>query len=397
MKRYLNSKILPYETVGGSLKMAHCAMSNPESRHSSPLHIACGFGRLDIVDFLISKKADLNAKDKGGLAPLHNATCYGHKNVVQKLVQFTQKNETGQILDINIQDNWGYTALHEAVASSADRFEIAIILLQYGADDKIKDFKMMTALDVLHSNLPPNMQNDSKTKQVLEGSYKFDELLEMSKFPDPAQHKIFSELVTPLNVNKKSTCVRKSSLLHRAAGYNNIEAIKTLFSQQADPNIRDAQNHTPLHNAAIFGHSEAVEILLHNKADPNLLNQFQKTPLAEAISNQKECCFLPLLDYGAQMSGMSYPDLEIQYKMEIHAKAFKLKHAIKSNDIHEAKMILAGCKTQSYEQDLLFVKDVETGLPILQLCQALNHDLFDFFVTRLQSSKVLCVCQNRNH
>ncbi len=44
-----------------------------EGRHSTPLHFAAGYNRVGVVEFLLSKGADVHAKDKGGLVPLHNA------------------------------------------------------------------------------------------------------------------------------------------------------------------------------------------------------------------------------------------------------------------------------------------------------------------------------------
>ena len=52
-----------------------------DGRHSTPLHFAAGYNRVGVVEFLLSKAADVHAKDKGGLVPLHNACSYGHYEV----------------------------------------------------------------------------------------------------------------------------------------------------------------------------------------------------------------------------------------------------------------------------------------------------------------------------
>lgn len=36
-----------------------------------------GYNHLDVVEYLLETKANVNAKDKGGLVPLHNAASYG--------------------------------------------------------------------------------------------------------------------------------------------------------------------------------------------------------------------------------------------------------------------------------------------------------------------------------
>ena len=46
-------------------------------RKSTPLHFASGFGRKDIVEYLLHLNANVSAKDEGGLQPLHNACSFG--------------------------------------------------------------------------------------------------------------------------------------------------------------------------------------------------------------------------------------------------------------------------------------------------------------------------------
>lgn len=36
-----------------------------------------GYNHLDVVEYLLENRADVNAKDKGGLIPLHNASSFG--------------------------------------------------------------------------------------------------------------------------------------------------------------------------------------------------------------------------------------------------------------------------------------------------------------------------------
>jgi len=52
-----------------------------EGRLSTPLHFAAGYNRVGVVEYLLNHGADVHAKDKGGLVPLHNACSYGHYEV----------------------------------------------------------------------------------------------------------------------------------------------------------------------------------------------------------------------------------------------------------------------------------------------------------------------------
>ena len=65
-----------------------------------------GFGRKDVVEFLLGHGAKPDAQDDGGLIPLHNACSFGHSEVVSVLLQHGA--------DPNTRDNWNYTPLHEA-------------------------------------------------------------------------------------------------------------------------------------------------------------------------------------------------------------------------------------------------------------------------------------------
>lgn len=68
--------------------------------------IYVGFGRKDIVEFLLDAGADVHARDDGGLIPLHNACSFGHVEVTLSLLRHQA--------DVNARDNWNFTPLHEA-------------------------------------------------------------------------------------------------------------------------------------------------------------------------------------------------------------------------------------------------------------------------------------------
>ncbi len=53
---------------------------------------AAGYNRTRIVQLLLQHGADVHAKDKGGLVPLHNACSYGHFEVGRSICK--EKNLT---------------------------------------------------------------------------------------------------------------------------------------------------------------------------------------------------------------------------------------------------------------------------------------------------------------
>lgn len=64
-----------------------------------------GYNNYEVAEFLLESGADVNAQDKGGLIPLHNASSYGHLDIAALLL----KHNTV----VNATDKWGFTPLHE--------------------------------------------------------------------------------------------------------------------------------------------------------------------------------------------------------------------------------------------------------------------------------------------
>lgn len=71
----------------------------------------------------------MNARDKGGLIPLHNASSYGHLDVASILIQYGSS--------VNAVDKWGYTPLHEAAQKG--RTQLCALLLAHGSDPTIRN------------------------------------------------------------------------------------------------------------------------------------------------------------------------------------------------------------------------------------------------------------------
>ncbi|KAI7856371.1 prosome, macropain 26S subunit, non-ATPase, 10, isoform CRA_c [Circinella umbellata] len=85
----------------------------------TPLHWACSGGHGDIVDYLISKGALVNAIDDSGWSPLMITASAGHIGPTESLIK--------QGADLSLQNESGQTALH--YAASKNRIEIVKLLL----------------------------------------------------------------------------------------------------------------------------------------------------------------------------------------------------------------------------------------------------------------------------
>jgi len=92
-----------------SLIAANPSLVNVEGhQNTTPLHWAAAKGRKDVADFLISKKANLEAKDRYGFTPLLTAAQNGQKEVVELLlrhkanIEAKEKGDLGSGLTIDL-------------------------------------------------------------------------------------------------------------------------------------------------------------------------------------------------------------------------------------------------------------------------------------------------------
>ncbi|CAI5774727.1 [ADP-ribose] polymerase tankyrase-2 isoform X3 [Podarcis lilfordi] len=296
-------------------------------RKSSPLHFAAGFGRRDVVEYLLQSGGNVHARDDGGLIPLHNACSFGHAEVVNLLLRHGA--------DPNARDNWNYTPLHEAAIKG--KIDVCIVLLQHGADPAIRNTDGRTALDLA----------DPSAKAVLSGEYKKDELLESARSGN--EEKLMA-LLTPLNVNCHASDGRKSTPLHLAAGYNRVKIVQLLLQHGADVHAKDKGDLVPLHNACSYGHYEVTELLVKHGAFVNAMDLWQFTPLHEAASkNRVEVCSL-LLSYGADPTLLNChnkstidlaPTPQLKERLAYEFKGHSLLHAARESDAARVKKHLS--------------------------------------------------------
>ena len=172
----------------------------------TPLHIACRYGHLDIVKFLVSvSSVDVNSKDSDGYTPLHTACRYSHLDIVECLL-------TSTLADVNSKNSNGYTPLHTAC--------------RYNHSDIVECLLSSTLVDVNIKN------NHGDTPLHIACQY--------------GELQIVQLLMSTAQINPMSTNAKHDTPLHIACAYCNASIVKYLLSTgYIDPMARNRYQETP--------------------------------------------------------------------------------------------------------------------------------------------------------
>jgi ankyrin repeat protein len=201
---------------------------------------ALHFALLEVSRALLAAGADVDARDKYGETPLHLASGTGHVAGAELLLRAGA--------DVNARNKSGEVPLHRA-AFGGDVSTIRL-LLSKGADvnacDQIGDSPLSCAATEGHVEALSLLLANGADCRGCEG------------------------IMTPL---------------HSAALFGHVEAAALLISHGADVNARSSSLATPLHCAATGGHSRMIALLLSSGADTKAKDVAGKTPLALAVEN----------------------------------------------------------------------------------------------------------------
>lgn len=222
----------------------------------TPLHAVASSvfsKRKQVLEILIRKGAQLNAKNKDFQTPLHTATENSHYDIMDYLAR--------NGANINAVDGLGQTCLHRAARE--DDVQAVRLLLSHSIDTSALSLQGYTAAQVAKENVLKILKDPPSDAIDLEM-----QLLEASKSGDLTTVK---RIVTsnPRIVNCRDIDGRHSSPLHFASGYNRIPVVEFLLENGADVHASDKGGLVPLHNASSYGHLEVSQLLIKAGANVN--------------------------------------------------------------------------------------------------------------------------------
>lgn len=142
---------------GDLAKIKMLLEKNPEllsarsENEKTPLHFAAQGGHEEIVDLLIAKGADVNAKNIAKETPLHYAAAMGYKEVVDLLLA------KGAVFNSGTTN--GSTPLH--YSANFGNSEIVRVLIEKGADINCRNKYGLTPLDLAY------IANQSEAAQLI--------------------------------------------------------------------------------------------------------------------------------------------------------------------------------------------------------------------------------------
>ena len=256
---------------------------SPNWGKKTPLHYAAAEGRQEVVELLIARGADLDAKDNVGRTPLGMAALEGKRDVAELLITkgaavtlhvHAALGDLGQVEQalakgepVDLRDDHGRTALHDAGSAA-----VVELLISKGADVKASNEGGMTPLHYAAAR-----GQSEVAELLLEKGADVDALDNWETTPLFRAARGGHESTARLLVDRGAKVD-----LHIAAMLGDTDRLKALIAAGQDVDALSSFGGTPLYFASLRGQKEAVEFLLDRGAAIDAEDTFGSTPLHAA-------------------------------------------------------------------------------------------------------------------
>uniref|UniRef100_A0ABD2VYR7 Uncharacterized protein n=1 Tax=Trichogramma kaykai TaxID=54128 RepID=A0ABD2VYR7_9HYME len=268
--------------------------------NETPLHRALHQNLKNLAELLLRQDADPNFSDNKRQTCLHIICMRDDENIAKMLFQIC--DEKHRLIKVDAQDNEGRTPLHKAIDKG--NIKLVEILLRRGARPNLADDKKITPL---HAICKRKNGDDGLLKRFFEINDELNQLVEVDTKNEEGS--------TPLHLALSHGCKKLNQLLlekhadpnlANAEGHtplhvicqredDDVDLVKMLFEMSDKFNkpiqidARDKSGCTPLHLALNGGHEQTAEWLLRRGANLNSTNLKGSTPLHLISAGKMDC------------------------------------------------------------------------------------------------------------
>lgn len=226
--------------------------------NASMLQVACAYGRLNTVDYLLTNNADINYREGNGHYALHFAALGRHNQIVEMLLR---KKANAQCKNFQ-----GFTPLHFGC--------------KLGGTDSIKSL--------------------IQCKAVVDAKSYAEELTPLHVACENSRL-TSAQVLLDFKADINALTVDKWTPLHYACNVKNYQLVELLVTKGAFINAKTKSGDTPLHFAARAGSYPIIKLLIERGGKVSEPNGGLDTPLIFAAAAGDERCFSYLLEKGAKI------------------------------------------------------------------------------------------------
>jgi ankyrin repeat protein len=289
---------------------------------NTPLHYAAEFSQKTVLEFLLSKGAPVNAKDRGGRTALDDVCLSSFRDSPGGHATPSEYKEMGELLvakggEINgnrdradlvlrFAARYGLRDLAERVlgggkadmdirspdlphcvplfpllgAITYGHRDVALLLIARGADVSVREADGDTPLHEVARQNDQELAEHLLSKgaainaQNMEGDTPLHEAARLG-------HRGMVEFLASQGASLDITNARGDTPLHYAAREHK-STVELLLAKGAAINVQNKTGETPLHDAAVRGRKEIVELLLARGADAGAKDNAGRTALDKA-------------------------------------------------------------------------------------------------------------------
>ena len=296
-KNYNGNYVIHCATIGNLLPIVqyliekeHVDKDMRGNNATTPLLIACECGFLPIIEYLISKGANIYAHNGSGKCSIHCATEFNQLSIIQYLIE-------KQNVNIDIKSPFGYSPLH--IACQKGFLPIIEYLISKGANieakNRIEGTPLHCACENGHIQIIDFLISKGANIEAKNGHGKTPLHYAFIK-----KHIQTIEFLISKGANIQVKDKSGNSFIHYACNYGILPIVEYLIeTKNVDVNMKGSHLRTPLHYACENGFLQIVEYLISKGADIEAKVLDDYTPLHIAVDRCKTDIVKCLLSHGA--------------------------------------------------------------------------------------------------